>query len=285
MDKTENIEKKKDDLLAKMESYKNKRDRLNDKAGRWADKRDELNSKVKELIATAGEHRKKRGLLNEQVKNAKEKKKKLMAEEEQLSDTLGVLIKECLPEKGPYLSKLKNDLRALEFRQQTAVLTPKKEKALVGELSKIQKQIKEKEKMLEENKEVKEILTKLKQVRNELHIEKKKIAAFAHNAQKEHNEMNLLYSEADKLRKEADNAQKKFVENKILADKEHKEYVSSLEELKKIDKGFSGLKPGRVKFRVDSGLKQQAEEIYKKFKDGEKLSTEDLMILQKAGLL
>lgn len=284
MNETDDAERKKDELLGKMERYKRKRDELNDKAGGWADKRDELNRKVREIITDASERRKKRSMLNEQVKNAKDKKKKLMDEEEKLSDKLSVLIKECLPKKGPYLNQLKNELRELEFRQQTAVLTPKKEKVLIDGIAKIQKQIKEREKILEENKEVKTILTKLKLLRKEIRIEKKKIATLAHSAQKEHNTMNALYAEADKLRKEADNAQKKFVENKTLADDEHKEYVSFLEEIRKLDKDFSDLKPAG-RFKVDSGLKKQADEIYKKFKNGEKLSTEDLMILQKAGLL
>ena len=37
--------------------------------------------------------------------------------------------------------------------------------------------------------------------------------------------------------------------------------------------------------KKETEAKKEAYEIYEKFKKGEKLSTEDIMILQKAGLL
>jgi uncharacterized coiled-coil DUF342 family protein len=288
MEKGENIGQKRDEILIKMEEHRRKRDGLNRRASKWADKRDELNSEARKATENASECRIKRDGFNEKVKSAKEIKDTLRADEEKLSKKLHVLMKKHLPKDGIYLSKLKSDLRKLEFKQQTTVLTPKKEKDLIDALTRLQNQVREREKILEENKEIKEVLTSLKDIRKKIRAEKKDVTLLANAAQKEHDKMNKLYAEADKIRALADDAQKKFVENKKMADKEHKEYVALLEKIHEFDKQVSGLRQkegSEKKFRIDYGLRKQAEEIYGRFKTGEKLSTEDLMILQKAGLL
>jgi len=288
MEEGENIEQKRDEILIKMEEHRRKRDELNRKASGWADKRDEINSKSRKATEDASECRIKRNQLNEKVRNAKDIKDGLRADEENLSKKLHVLMKKHLPKDGVYLSKLKNDLRKLEFKQQTTVLAPKKEKELIDALTRIQNQVREREKILEENKEIKKVLTLLKDVRKNIRVEKKDITLLANAAQKEHDKMTQLYAEADKIRALADDAQKKFVETKKMADSEHKEYVALLEQVHELDKQVSGLRHKErteKKARVDYGLRKQAEEIYDRFKTGEKLSTEDLMTLQKAGLL
>ena len=40
-----------------------------------------------------------------------------------------------------------------------------------------------------------------------------------------------------------------------------------------------------LKTKWEDSIRKEAEDIFERFKKGEKLSTEDLMILQKAGLL
>ncbi|MBA3043743.1 phosphoserine phosphatase [archaeon] len=288
MEEGENVEQKRDEILIKIEEHRRKRDELNRKASGWADKRDELNSKSRKATEDASECRIKRDGFNEKVRNTKDIKDKLRADEENLSKKLHVLMKKHLPNDGVYLSKLKSDLRKLEFKQQTTVLTPKKEKEIIDALTRIQNQVREREKILEENKEIKKVLTSLKDIRKKIRAEKKDVTLLANAAQNEHDKMNRLYAEADKIRALADDAQKKFVENKKMADKEHKEYVAFLEKIHGFDKQLSGLKQKdrtEKKVRIDYGLRKQAEEIYDRFKTGEKLSTEDLMILQKAGLL
>jgi uncharacterized coiled-coil DUF342 family protein len=54
------------------------------------------------------------------------------------------------------------------------------------------------------------------------------------------------------------------------------------------DKIIAGLRQKKARARADeaeTSAKKEAEDIYERFKAGEKLSTEDLMFLQKAGYL
>ena len=64
--------------------------------------------------------------------------------------------------------------------------------------------------------------------------------------------------------------------------------MQAAKDVKDFEKIIAGLKQKMSKSKKreeKKEIKKKAEEIYKKFKNGEPLTTEDLMILQKAGLL
>ena len=93
---------------------------------------------------------------------------------------------------------------------------------------------------------------------------------------------------ADAWRKEADAAQEAFVANKIRADEEHKLHIKNIRQVHDYDKIISGMrqKARKAKRKEDeTSAKEEAEKIFDRFKAGEKLSTEDLMALQKSGYL
>ena len=97
-----------------------------------------------------------------------------------------------------------------------------------------------------------------------------------------------LYQRADAIRKEADAAQAKFVECKQAADEEHRLHIEQIKSLHDVSKSADGIKNKKnaaKKRRADVESKKEAKEIFEKFKAGEKLSTEDLMTLQKSGYL
>jgi uncharacterized coiled-coil DUF342 family protein len=98
-----------------------------------------------------------------------------------------------------------------------------------------------------------------------------------------------LFGQSDKIRKNADGFQEKVVVAKLEADKVHKAYVELVEKIHQLEDEIgkqrrgAGDSSGVGQSREDQ--QKQADEIFEKFKKGEKLSTEDLMALQKAGLL
>ncbi|MCD6383260.1 MAG: phosphoserine phosphatase, partial [Thermoplasmata archaeon] len=115
----------------------------------------------------------------------------------------------------------------------------------------------------------------------------REVNRLADEAQRYHEKMSELFSKADEKRKEADKAQEKFVETKKRADEEHKLHIELIHQVHDLDKILYGIKKKRrgKRPKEELDLKAQAQKIYEKFKAGEKLSTEDLMILQKAGLI
>ena len=74
----------------------------------------------------------------------------------------------------------------------------------------------------------------------------------------------------------------------IPADEEHKKHIEQIKSLHDVSKSADGIKNKKnaaKKRRADVESKKEAKEIFEKFKAGEKLSTEDLMTLQKSGYL
>jgi uncharacterized coiled-coil DUF342 family protein len=284
----EDLEEQRSKLNKKAEHYRRKRDKLNNTARRWADKRDQLNAKSRENIEKANIHRKKRDELNELVKKAKVERETWNKSVAETQAKLGGLKKKHLPKDGITLEKLKREVRNLEFKQQTSVLSVDKERELLDLLSGVQDQIRQREKLLEGNQEIQEVLAKRNEAKQKAEEAHKTVSESAESAQKEHDSMCKFYDEGDRLRKEADGAQVEFRKAKVTADEAHKNHVEMVRQVHDFDKIIAGLrqKKARAKREVaETSAKKEAEDIYERFKAGEKLSTEDLMFLQKAGYL
>jgi len=282
------LDAKRERLNRKAEEYRKKRDLLNTDTKKWAKERDKLNDKVKKLNKQAATHREARDEYNQEVQSAKKDRDVLNKEYSDLHAQLEAIKKERLPKDGENVDRLKKDLRKLEFRQMTSVLSADKERDLVDQMNTIQAKIKEREDLFEKNSEVQGLVTNEKQVKAKAEDAHKKVSELADKAQREHDSMVALYEESDGLRKEADGFQEKFIKSKMAADEEHRLHIKYIRQIHDYDKIIAGLKQRAAsasKSRSDESVKNEAEDIYNRFKSGEKLSTEDLMTLQKAGYL
>jgi len=96
------------------------------------------------------------------------------------------------------------------------------------------------------------------------------------------------FREADKVRAEADAQHKEFVKAQETADEFHKQFLKLQKEIRDFDKVIVGLKK-KAKTEKESKdkveYKKQAEDVFAQFKAGEKLNTEDLLLLQRSGFL
>lgn len=282
------LEEKRSKQNIEAEKHKYARDRLNEETKRWVSKRDQLNAQVRELIEKANTHRTNRDELNKKVQEAKKERDYWNKKVNELNEEVLRLKKENMPKSGPPLGRLKRELRQLEFKQMTSVLTSEKEKELIELLSRVQTEIKEREAVLEENEEVRKAVAEAKEAKEKAEGFHRDVGEFAEKAQTEHDQMLQLYETADSLRKEADHAQEKFIETKLKADEEHRLHVEYIHQVHDYDKIISGLRQKQrkaKKLKEKTSAKREAEDIYEKFRAGEKLSTEDLMTLQKSGYL
>jgi uncharacterized coiled-coil DUF342 family protein len=275
------------------EKHKKLRDELNDKTKEWVQKRDELNAEVRKLVDEAAKHRELRDQLNEQVREAKtardEKNKVVRTIDEKVTELKKTSAPKEAPKEGPMqmpISKLKKDLKQLEFFHQSQALTKDKEKEIIEKIKALNQEIKDREKASEQTAEVKGAIHELREARDAAEAEHKKVSELAEKAQAEHDVMIQLYEKADALRKEADKAQEMFLETKNQADEEHHRHIDNIRQVHDYDKILTGLKQKAKKARKkkdDSAAQKEADDIFEKFKKGEKLSTEDLMMLQKSG--
>jgi uncharacterized coiled-coil DUF342 family protein len=270
------------------ERHKRQRDELNEKTREWADTRDRLNAQVRSLIEEANAKREMRDKLNGEVREVKAKRDEWNRKFNDFSDKVVDLKREKMPRSGQSIKKYKAELRALEKRHMTSVLSPEKERALVEEISDLSNKVRAMEKEIEQFTEVKVAEKEAREAKDNAEMFHKQVSELAEKAQVEHDAMLKLYEEADKLRKEADEAQEKFIEAKLSADEEHREHIEHIRQVHDFDKIISGIRDRTRKARKekdDDTAKREAEEIFDRFKSGEKLSTDDIMVLQKSGYM
>lgn len=273
---------------ADAEMHRRLRDELNDKTKEWAERRDDLNSQVRKLIDEASIKRESRDKLNSEVREAKAQRDEWNRKFNDLSDKAINLRREKMPKSGLSIRKFKAELRALEKKHMTSVLSADKEKALMKEMSQLDAKIKEIEREIEQFSEVKTAEKETRDAKDNAENFHRKVSESAEKAQIEHDAMLKLYEEADRARKEADSAQEKFIEAKLAADEEHREHIEHIRQVHDFDKIITGIRDKGRKARQetdDTSAKKEADEIYEKFRSGEKLSTEDIMVLQKSGYM
>lgn len=278
---------KKTELRAQSEEYKEKRNELNAEASTLASKRNELNKKTKDLINEAQEYKVLRDENNEKVKENKvlrdevnNKANEVFAKIDQIrnENNLG----------GPSIKDIRKEIDRLEFAQQTEVLTTNKERELVSKITELQKQYVVKKQQLEGNEELKALLTEAQEIRDEASNHHATLSEYAQKAQEYHDKMITTFKEADKIRAESDAAHKEFVQFQEKADEQHKLFIAAQKEIRDIDKELRKMKKGDVDGKREAAradARKDAEDIFDKFKSGEKLTMENLMALQKSGFL
>ncbi|HUR24569.1 MAG TPA: phosphoserine phosphatase [Candidatus Thermoplasmatota archaeon] len=274
-------------LQNKANLLRKERDRLNDEARKHAEERDGFNMEVRGLVNQANEHKKRRDELNEGVKRSKEGRDEANKAADEASKAADLMRRERMPEGNPgdSVAKLKKEARMLEMQHMTVVLTTSKEKALMERLKEIGKLIRSKEGQLRSDPELKAALEKAEELKEKAEKSHAKVGEMAEKAQAEHDAMIKLYKQSDKLRKLADKLQERFVVAKMEADKIHKAYIDVVNDMHYLEDEQSNARAGRPSEAQQARGEAAAEAVFQKFKAGEKLSTEDLLTLQKAGLL
>ncbi len=282
------LEEKRNKANNQAELHRRRRDNLNDRTKGWIQERDKLNAQVRELVEKASQHKAERDRLNDEVKKAKGEREQWNRKVAELLDELGRLRRKKVPRGGVPIDRLKRDLRSLEFKQQTSVLTVDKERDLIEQIARLQAEIRKRERELAEDEEIRKLQAEVDKAKEKAESCHAEVGRLAEEAQVHHDEMISVYEQSDELRGKADKAQEEFIKTKMQSDEEHQKHIEFIRQVHDYDKIIHGIraKEKRVKFRrQEVSAKKEAELIYEKFKKGEKLSTEDLMVLQKSGYL
>ena len=261
---------------------------LHEKSKSMAKERDELNVKIRKIRNQISETKKRRDDYNERVKHAKEQRNDILKNHFDLKKKIKDLERDKSSALGVNLNKLKQNLRKLENEQMTQPMSPEKEKKLIETIKDMHMKIKEQEEELNKDPTLKKALEEKKILKEKAEKQHEIVEKIATKAQEEHQSMVELLGQLDNLIKRTTEIQENIVTTKIEADAVHKEfinYVNRIHELEKQIVAIEKKKDHKKKMATVSAAKKEAYEIYERFKKGEKLSTEDLMVLQKAGLL
>ena len=255
-DTMEGVRRQKDEKEAEIAKVAEEREEFNKTAREQRKIRDELNASLKENLNKAIEFRNERNEINKQVEEAKKARNEANAKIKSLEWNSGKRNK----------IKIENEIKKIDKIIETRVLDIKKENQLVKNANDLRKQLME----IHEDEAAKGEAEELKKVSEEEH---EKVIELSEKAQAAHEEMLKYFRKTDDIRTAADEAHKKFIEARRNASEKHEEFKAILSDIHVINK-----KLGSNKNREE---RQRAQEIFEKFKQGGKVSTEEILLLQK----
>jgi uncharacterized coiled-coil DUF342 family protein len=281
------IEKRKK-TLAESEQHKNRRNELNASASKFARERNTLNNQTREFVEEAQKNKDLRDKYNQEVIELKVQRNELNDQANALFEEIEIFKKEHGSPKNRGIKEIQKQIDHLDMMQQTQVFSTEKERELIEKIKQMKGQVKEQEAELEQNKEMRTKVTAARDLRKQASDLHAKVTEVAELAQKHHDIMVDSYRKADKSREAADTGHRSFVESQEAADSEHKFFIACQKELRDYDKVISGLRKKTKKVKVSKeqkAVRKEAEHLFKNFRAGEKLTTDDILLLQRSKLI
>jgi uncharacterized coiled-coil DUF342 family protein len=275
-------------ILAESEQHKNRRNELNASASKYARERNTLNNQTREFVDEAQKNKELRDKYNNEVQALKDQRNEINEQANVMFEEIESFKKEHGGIRNRGLKELQKQIEHLEFRQQTEVISTDKERELIDKIKQMKESMREQEAELEQNKEIKTKIGTARDLRRQASDMHAKVTEMAELAQQHHDMMVDFYRKADKSREEADASHRSFVEAQEAADAEHKYFIACQKELRDYDKVISGLRKKTKKAKVTKEQKQvrkEAEHLFKMFRAGEKLTTDDILLLQRSKLI
>ena len=270
-DTMEGVRKQKDEKEILIASIADEREEFNRVAKEQRKIRDELNASLKENLNLAIEFRDKRNEINKQVEEAKKERNKVNSELKNLEWSSGKRDK----------VKLEAEIKKMDKIIETRVLDIKKENQLVKNANDLRKQLMD----IHEDDKAQDKAQDLKKLSEERHAV---VVELSEKAQEAHENMLVYFRKTDEIRTAADAAHKAFIDARKSASAKHEDFKMVLSEIHVVNKKLGTNKPRRRKSdsKKSSGKKnreekEKAENIFDKFKHGKKLSTDELLLLQK----
>jgi len=283
-DAIEELERKRAESNAKADESRAKRDRLNAEARTTAETRARVLDELHDKSAEAQEHRRLRDTFNAQVREEKRLREEWNRRLQDLGNRVQELKRNRQPKPGAVpVWRLRKELKELEFRHMTTALTGDQEKRLIEEMKRLEAAIRDQEDQLRQDPEVEQTLRELTEARTEAETHHAAVGKLAEDAQREHEAMVALYESVDTLRRQADEVQTHLLEVKAQADEAHRAHIAAIEEVRDIEKMLYAARGGRAPPAWGEAEPPKEEDFLARLKKGEKVSTEDLLELQKSG--
>ena len=271
-DTPEGVRAQKDEKEELIAQIADERESFNREAKEQRKIRDELNVELKENLAKAIEFRDQRNEINKEVEENKKARNQVNEQIKNLEWSSGKRDK----------IKLENEIKKIDKIIETRVLDIKKENQLVKSANDLRKQLSD----IKEDDKVKEEAQELKKQSEEYHA---KVVELSEKAQEAHEQMLEYFRKTDEIRTAADAAHKKFIQARKSASAKHEDFKMVLSEIHVINKALGSNRSRKRKSNKSESShakgsreeKEKAEIIFDKFKNGKKLSTEELLLLQK----
>ncbi|MGI0053568.1 MAG: coiled-coil protein [Thermoplasmata archaeon] len=283
-DAVEDLERKRAETNQRADEQRAVRDRLNGESRQLAEERSLVLDELHAQSAQAQEFRHLRDSLNEQVREAKRQREEWNRKLQESSDQLQELKRRRGHRPGAVpVWRLRKELKELEFQHMTSTLTSEQEKRLVAEMQRLELAVRDQDEQLRQDPEIDAALTAAGEARVEAERHHAAVGHLAEEAQQAHESMVALYMTVDELRRRADEVQARLIEVKGRADEAHRAHIAAIEEVRDVEKLLYATRGGRMPTAFGESEPPREEDFLARLKKGEKVSTEDLLDLQKSG--
>jgi len=268
---------------------------------RYKELREQLNE-VNEKLNKARERE--RGLLEEE-KKVKEELEKVREELKGLKEKQGEIrekmieirkkieneIKDTLEGVGARtLSDIERQIQRIETKLQTLPLSPNREKELIEKLRQLYALRVRIDETLNSNEEYKKLLEEMKRIRDQINDVRSKLREIKSRHREILREIRKVRREEIKpsviRRREIIEELKHIREERLRVRKQLRDTEKTLKDLEKIIISLERRSSKRPRtMKVSEDLNRKAKEIFEKFLRGEKLTIEEIQILQAAGYI
>ena len=260
----------KKDLEKDLKVLTRDRDALNAEAKNHKQVRDDLNASIKEILDKALDYRKQRDEINKEVKKYKKLRDETNQELKKLEWSSG----------RRDIMKIQDEIKKLDKTIETKVLDIRKENELVNKVTDLQKKLQ----TMQEDENTKKESIELRERSESYHS---RVVELSDEAQETHEQMLTYFKKIDDIRAKADEAHAEFINTREKASAKHDEVKTVLKEIRGKNKSLDKAK-AKERHKEDMIIekkniqeKEKAEEIFRKFKEGKKLTTDELLLLQK----
>lgn len=261
------------------EELRKKRDELNAETRKLIDEKMKLVQASKDVLTEINECKKTRDEKNDKVREAKDKRKKILDEANVCRKELdGILSKldSFKSSASDSYAFLKKEFDQLNWEYQTGVQSRTKEKELVKEMDALEAQLQKHTEARDIRKKVHGLQAKMKELFTEANVYHNLVLAYAKESEEHHKKMFELYGKTDDCRKKIKELDSKIDSAKKDADFSHQQLMG---ELKKEKAEFH--EPAKID---ETEYKKKAEKILIDFRNGKKITVEELGLLERYGL-
>jgi uncharacterized coiled-coil DUF342 family protein len=284
-------------LKTSHQELKDKIDTLKTEIEESIKKRDENNKQFKELLAQLKEAKEKRDEANKEVAAYKERRDEKRKELSKLKDELKSIKKELTDENGssPNPFKLQKRIDEMEWKLETSVLSLKEENKLITHIADMRKDLESTKLSKETRDQIKNLREQISELRKDIDAEHEKVVEFSQESAKYHERVTYYSQRASETKKVADKAHQDFLAKKSALNNTYAELRKIRDQMNrhrdKIGEKKAEGQVRRAKEKEKENKKMmdeinvQAKDLYDRFISGEKLSTEEVRILQESNFL
>ncbi len=263
--------------------------KLNREKESWFNKRSKTNKQISALIGNVKESKDVRNEITSQVKDFKIERDKLNTEIKEQLELLKDLKKNAGDQANKFDKKanpslIKKQIEKLDYTLETQPMSFDKEQKMQKEIKGLKKELKEIQSVTGDWEKISTLSKDINKLRKKSNAAHKKLQTHAADSQEKHESLLERSKEIDDLKKEEQASFEKFKEYKEFFKVENdklKELLKQAEELKaELEEQNVAVEEDKKKAEAEN-FKEKAKIVQEKMKTGGKLTTEDLLLMQK----